>query len=170
MIGEEHLSVGDKKTEVREQKTEGRRLEAKECTASFFVIVRSACLPSSDEMKDCLMPAKRPLAYSTDPDPEPAPKTEAAPPNLAAPFPTRQRNQPVRVYLERKGRGGKTVSVIKGVMSPPHGKEALVKLLKTKLGTGGSVKDEDLEIQGDQRDNIVVLLNELGYSAKRAGG
>lgn len=116
------------------------------------------------------MAEKRPLAYSTDPTPEPAPKTEAHPPNLAAPFPTRQRNQPVRVYLERKGRGGKTVSVIKGVMSPPHGKEALVKLLKTKLGTGGAVKDEDLEIQGDHRDQLVVLLNELGYSAKRAGG
>lgn len=116
------------------------------------------------------MPEKRSIAYSTDPKPEPAPKTEAQPNNLAAPFPTRQRNQPVRVYLERKGRGGKTVSVIKGVMSPPHGKEALVKLLKTKLGTGGAVKDEELEIQGDQRDQIVALLNELGYSAKRAGG
>lgn len=116
------------------------------------------------------MPAKRPIAYSTDPQPEPAPKAEAQPPNLAAPFPTRQRNQPVRVYLERKGRGGKTVSVIKGVMSPPHGKEALVKLLKTKLGTGGAVKEDDIEIQGDQRANIVVLLTELGYSAKQAGG
>lgn len=116
------------------------------------------------------MPEKRPIAYSTDPTPTPAPKTEAQPPNLAAPFPTRQRHQPVRVYLERKGRGGKTVSVIKGVMSPPHGKEALVKLLKTKLGTGGAVKDDDLEIQGDHRDNIVAVLTELGYSAKRAGG
>lgn len=116
------------------------------------------------------MPEKRPLAYSTDPTPEPAAKAEAQPPNLAAPFPTRQRNQPVRVYLERKGRGGKTVSVIKGIMSPPHGKDALVKLLKTTLGTGGAVKDDDLEIQGDHRDTIVALLNELGYSAKRAGG
>lgn len=116
------------------------------------------------------MPEKRPIAYSTDPKPEATPKPEAAPPNLAAPFPTRQRNQPVRVYLERKGRGGKTVSVIKGVMSPPHGKEALVKLLKTKLGTGGAVKDEELEIQGDRRDDIVAVLTELGYSAKKAGG
>lgn len=116
------------------------------------------------------MAEKRPIAYSTDPKPEPPPKAEAQPPNLAAPFPTRQRNQPVRVYLERKGRGGKTVSVIKGVMSPLHGKEALVKLLKTRLGAGGAVKDEDLEIQGDHRDNIVAVLTELGYSAKRAGG
>ena len=55
-------------------------------------------------------------------------------------------------------------------MSPAHGKEALMKLLKTKLGTGGAVKEEDVEIQGDHRDAIVVLLTELGYSAKRAGG
>lgn len=55
-------------------------------------------------------------------------------------------------------------------MSPPHGKEALVKLLKNKLGTGGAVKDEDLEIQGDHRDKLVELLNELGYKAKKAGG
>ncbi|MBX3011976.1 MAG: hypothetical protein KF832_10745 [Caldilineaceae bacterium] len=116
------------------------------------------------------MAEKRRVAYSTDPTPEPPPQVEAAPRNLAAPFPTRQRNQPVRVYVERKGRGGKTVSVIKGVMSPPHGKDALVKLLKTKLGTGGAVKDEDLEIQGDHRDAIVTVLTELGYSAKRAGG
>jgi translation initiation factor 1 len=72
--------------------------------------------------------------------------------------------------LDRKGRGGKTVSVIKQVMSPPAGKEALLKLLKTKLGTGGTLKDGDIEIQGDHRDTIVAMLKELGYQAKRAGG
>jgi translation initiation factor 1 len=92
------------------------------------------------------------------------------PSNPAAPLPTRQRNQPVIVGIERKGRGGKTVSVITGVMSPPAGKEALVKLLKNKLGTGGTVKDDDIESQGDHRDQIVVILNGLGYKAKRSGG
>lgn len=116
------------------------------------------------------MAEKRPIAYSTDPQPTPVAKTEPQPKSLAAPFPTRQLNNPVRVYLERKGRGGKTVSVIKGVMSPPSGKEALVKLLKNKLGTGGALKDDDIEIQGDHRDKLVVLLTELGYNAKRAGG
>ncbi len=108
--------------------------------------------------------------FSTDPEPErPKPKEEQ-PSNLAAPFPMRQQNNPVRVHLERKGRGGKTVSVIKGVMSPPHGKQALVKLLKNKLGTGGAVKEDDVEIQGDHRDKLVDLLNGLGYQAKKAGG
>ncbi|MCB0105820.1 MAG: hypothetical protein KDE53_07920 [Caldilineaceae bacterium] len=114
--------------------------------------------------------ASKQTVFSTDPEPEAPPKPEKAPPNLAAPFPMRQQNNPVRVHIERKGRGGKTVSVIKGVMSPPHGKQALVKLLKNKLGTGGAVKDEDVEIQGDHRDTIVVLLKELGYQAKKAGG
>ena len=88
----------------------------------------------------------------------------------AGPIPSRQLNTPVRVYLERAGRGGKSVSVIKGIMSPPHGKEALLKVLKQKLGTGGAIKDENLEIQGDQREKIVAILNELGYKAKIAGG
>ncbi|MEZ4673828.1 MAG: hypothetical protein R2932_06225 [Caldilineaceae bacterium] len=116
------------------------------------------------------MASSKRTVFSTDPEPTAAPKVEKAPTNLAAPFPMRQQNHPVRVFVERKGRGGKTVSVIKGVMSPPHGKEALVKLLKNKLGTGGAVKDEDVEIQGDHRDKLVALLNELGYKAKKAGG
>ena len=112
----------------------------------------------------------RPTVYSTDPEPEPTRKEPTPTGNLAAVIPTRQLNTPVRVWLDRKGRGGKTVSVIKGIMSPPAGKEALVKLLKNKLGTGGAIKDGDIEIQGDHREKIVVLLNELGYKAKSAGG
>lgn len=112
----------------------------------------------------------RKLVYSTDPPAEAKPPQPAAPPNLAGPFPTRQLNNPVRVSIERGGRGGKTVSVIKGIMSPPHGKEALVKLLKTRLGTGGAIKGDAIEIQGDQREKIVAILNELGYKAKSAGG
>jgi translation initiation factor 1 len=79
------------------------------------------------------------------------------PPNPAAPVRSRQLNTPVLVMLDRKGRAGKSVSVIKQVMSPAAGKEALLKLLKTKLGTGGTIKDGD-------------MLKELGYQAKRAGG
>jgi translation initiation factor 1 len=76
----------------------------------------------------------------------------------------------VIVGIERKGRGGKTVSVITGVMSPLAGKEALLKLLKTKLGAGGTLSEEAIEIQGDHRDQIVAILVGLGYKAKRSGG
>jgi translation initiation factor 1 len=111
----------------------------------------------------------RKTVYSTDPAPESKP-AQPAPANVAGPFPTRQLNNAVRVSIERAGRGGKTVSVVQGVMSPPHGKEALLKLLKTRLGTGGAVKEDNIEIQGDHRQKIVALLNELGYKAKSAGG
>lgn len=116
--------------------------------------------------------ASRRLVYSTDPDPEPeaAATPGSLPANPAAPMRTRQQNTPVLVMLDRKGRGGKSVSVIKQVMSLPAGKDALLKLLKTKLGTGGTIKDGDIEIQGDHRDTIVTLLKELGYQVKRAGG
>jgi translation initiation factor 1 len=111
------------------------------------------------------------VVFSTDPEPDRIAPTEPdLPANPAAPIPTRQLNTPVRVGLERKGRGGKTVSVITGVMSTDKGKTALLKLLKNKLGAGGARKGEQLEIQGDHRDAIVALLNELGYKAKKAGG
>jgi translation initiation factor 1 len=114
--------------------------------------------------------SNRRLVYSTDPEPEATTVPTPLPANPAAPVRSRQQNTPVLVMLDRKGRGGKTVSVIKQVMSPSAGKEALLKLLKTKLGTGGTLKDGDIEIQGDHRDTIVAVLKELGYQAKRAGG
>lgn len=117
------------------------------------------------------MPRDRNVVYSTDPDDnEPKANEPALPPNPAAALPTLQHNSPVRVSLDRKGRGGKSVSVITGIKSPPKGKQALLKHLKTKLGTGGAIKGDNIEIQGDRRDDIVVLLNDLGYKAKRAGG
>lgn len=114
-------------------------------------------------------PTRR-LVFSTDPEPVTPVAPVQLPSNPAAPLRTRQQNTPVLVMLDRKGRGGKSVSVIKQVMSPPAGKEALLKLIKTKLGTGGTIKDGDIEIQGDHRDTIVTILKELGYQAKRAGG
>jgi translation initiation factor 1 len=116
--------------------------------------------------------AARRVVYSTDPQDETPKVTERTPAgaNPAAPIATRQQNQPVIVGIERKGRGGKTVSVITGVMSHEAGQQALLKLFKNKLGTGGTLKDGVLEIQGDHRDQIVELLNGLGYKAKKSGG
>jgi translation initiation factor 1 len=115
--------------------------------------------------------ARRRIVFSTDPEPvTPAPPPVELPVNPAAPVKTRQLNTPVIVGLEKARRGGKVVSVVKQVMSPPPGKQALLKLLKTRLGTGGTLKDDVIEIQGDHRDAIVALLTELGYKAKRSGG
>lgn len=116
--------------------------------------------------------SKARIVYSTDPEPEQPGSAPALDPavNPAAPVKSRQLNTPVRVALEKQGRGGKSVSVIRGVMSPPAGREALLKLLKTKLGSGGAIKGDEIEIQGDKRARIVEILNELGYKARSAGG
>ena len=119
-------------------------------------------------------PKGRRTVYSTDPEDGPVTGNPGAPApagvNPAGPIATRQKNQPVIVGIERKGRGGKTVSVVAGVMSHDAGKQALLKLLKTKLGTGGTLKDDTIEIQGDHRDQIVEILTGLGYKAKKSGG
>lgn len=117
------------------------------------------------------MPSKNSrLVYSTDPDV----KIERRPKKPKRRAPSRGPNLPddgvIRVFLERKGRGGKAVSVLRGVQSHPAGKKELAKKLKGKLGTGGAVKEGNIEIQGDHRDRIVELLTEMGYRAKKAGG
>ncbi len=72
--------------------------------------------------------------------------------------------------LERKGRGGKSVTVIEGLRMPQKEREALLKQLKAKLGTGGTLKDTCLEIQGDHYDALMAALGNLGYPAKCSGG
>jgi translation initiation factor 1 len=76
----------------------------------------------------------------------------------------------VRVQRERKGRRGKTVSVITGIAGSEAARLDVLKQLKMKLGTGGTLKEDAIEIQGDHRERIVELLNAMGYRAKQAGG
>ena len=82
----------------------------------------------------------------------------------------RPSQQKVTVRLDRKGRGGKSVTVIEGLQLPQKEREALLKQLKSKLGTGGTVKDTCLEIQGDHCDALMAALEKLGYPTKRSGG
>ena len=76
----------------------------------------------------------------------------------------------VRIKRETKGRKGKGVTIITGL--PLNGNELkkLAKELKQRCGTGGAVKDGDVEIQGDQRDVIKAFLETKGYQAKLSGG
>jgi translation initiation factor 1 len=76
----------------------------------------------------------------------------------------------VRVSRETQRRGGKVVTVIRGVDRDDATLAALGKRLRTACGAGGSVKDGVLEVQGDQRDRVVALLEQDGYTVKRAGG
>lgn len=83
-------------------------------------------------------------------------------------LPPQQQN--LRVEASRKGRKGKTVTVISGFQSKPETLEALVKQLKTQCGTGGTIKDNEIEIQGDHKQKILEILTKLGYKAKISGG
>ena len=76
----------------------------------------------------------------------------------------------VKVGRETKGRRGKGVTLVWDVPLDEAGLLKLAATLKQKCGTGGAVKDGRIEIQGDQRDRLAVVLEELGYRVKRAGG
>jgi len=76
----------------------------------------------------------------------------------------------VRVGRETKGRKGAGVTVITGIPTNPAGLKQIAKELKQKCGTGGTVKNGVIEIQGDQRDLLVEELSSRGYTVKRSGG
>jgi translation initiation factor 1 len=76
----------------------------------------------------------------------------------------------VRVSLQSKGRGGKSVTLVKGVALDPMALAVLGKQLRTACGAGGTVKDGVIEVQGDHCDTILQALAKLGHRAKRAGG
>jgi translation initiation factor 1 len=77
---------------------------------------------------------------------------------------------PVRVSRESKGRGGKTVTVIKGLPLEALALAQLGKQIKAACGSGGTVKDGVIEVQGDHCELVVQMLQKLGHAAKRAGG
>ena len=77
------------------------------------------------------------------------------------------RKQRLTVTIDRRHRAGKQVTLIAGFVGEDTQLESLCKQLKTRLGTGGSVKDGAVMIQGDVRDKVVALLTEMGHQAKR---
>jgi len=104
------------------------------------------------------------IVYSTDPDFEYNYGNEEA---ETLP-PSRQR---LRVHLDRKGRGGKEVSIVRGFAGSADDLKKLGRELKQKCGVGGSVKDGEILVQGNHADRIVELLKALGYGdVKRSGG
>ncbi len=76
----------------------------------------------------------------------------------------------VRVSRETKGRGGKAVTVIRGIPLDAAGQADLGKRLRTLFGTGGTLKNGVLELQGDHCDGVIDLLKKDGWTVKRAGG
>jgi translation initiation factor 1 len=85
-------------------------------------------------------------------------------PNL----PPQQQN--IRIQATRAGRKGKTVTVVTGFQHQPETLTMLLKQLKTQCGSGGTVKEDGLEIQGEHKQKLLEILTKLGYKAKISGG
>lgn len=104
------------------------------------------------------------MVYSTNPDfkyeTEQANGAESLPPS----------RQDLRVWLDRKQRAGKQVTLVKGFAGSDDELKELARLLKSKCGVGGTAKDGEIIIQGDFRDRVTEILIKAGYKAKKAGG
>ncbi|PUZ28789.1 translation initiation factor [Chitinophaga parva] len=98
------------------------------------------------------------IVFSTNPDFKP----QHEEPEIQDTLPPAQ--QQLRVKLDNKQRGGKTVTLIDGFIGTPDDLEKLGKALKTKCGTGGSVKDGQILIQGDYKAKVIQWLTGWGYT------
>ena len=98
------------------------------------------------------------VVYSTDVNYDYSDETE----DCTATLPSSQ--QCLRLAMERAGRAGKTVTIVRGFVGTEDDLKALCKMLKQKCGVGGSVKDGEIIIQGDRRGQLVELLKKEGYT------
>ena len=97
------------------------------------------------------------VVYSTNPDYEYSDDSQEEADTLP------KNQQKLRLNMERAGRGGKTVTLVKGFVGSEEDITALCKLLKQKCGVGGSVKDGEIIIQGDHRQRLVEILKKEGF-------
>ena len=104
------------------------------------------------------------VVYSTNPDFSfPADDSE----RQDAPAP---KDQLLYVSLDKKKRAGKEVTLIEGFIGTDGDLSQLGKTIKQKCGVGGTAKDGEILIQGNFRDRVIVILQEMGYKTKRKGG
>ena len=79
-------------------------------------------------------------------------------------------NQHLEVWIDKKHRGGKVATLVKGFVGSKADLKELGKLLKSNCGVGGSAKNGEIIIQGNYRDKLVVILEKLQYNIKKVGG
>ena len=103
------------------------------------------------------------MVYSTDPgfnyETDDEPEAETLPAG----------QQDLRVWLDRKQRAGRVVTLVRGFRGTAADLEALGRMLKQRCGVGGSVKEGEIIVQGDHRDRVAELLIRSGYRCKKAG-
>lgn len=83
---------------------------------------------------------------------------------------TQKKNQNLEAHFSNKGRAGKVVTIIKGFDGDPQSIKKFAKSIKTHTGSGGTVKNKEIIIQGNFRDKIIIFIESLGYKVKRVGG
>ena len=83
---------------------------------------------------------------------------------------TPRSQQIVRVQPTRGGKGGKTVTVIRGLQLDNAALKSLLKKLKSRIGSGGTIKESEIELHGDQVEAALELLTKEGFRPKRSGG
>jgi translation initiation factor 1 len=125
-------------------------------------IVYDSDLAASDRCPAC----GRRRAACTCGRPTPRPRAAAD----ASQAPAVPRDGVIRIFRDRKQRRGKVVTVLTGVPGHPGAVEALGADLKRLCGSGGTVKGDVIEIQGDHRDRVAEHLAHVGYRVKLAGG
>ena len=108
-------------------------------------------------------PDSRGFVYSTNPDFKFEQEQESSEILPAA-------KQKLRVRLDTKHRAGKAVTLIEGFVGTNHGLEELGKKLKSHCGTGGSAKDGEIIVQGDQREKVMQWLQRNGYTCSKISG
>ncbi len=104
------------------------------------------------------------IVYSTNPDFQFTEKQKEEPDTL----PPDQ--QDLRVMIDRKQRKGKTVTIVTGFAGKENDLKELGKLLKSGCGVGGTVKDNQILIQGDMHQKVMEILKSKGYHVKKSGG
>ena len=113
---------------------------------------------STIEKKDVDNKKRVGVVYSTNPDYSYSEDKEEEPETLP------KNQQKLRLNMERAGRGGKTVTLVKGFIGSEEDINVLCKLLKQKCGVGGSAKDGEIIIQGDHRQRLIEILKTEGYT------
>jgi translation initiation factor 1 len=100
------------------------------------------------------------IAYREFGEEEPAAEIPELPPN----------QHKLKIEVSKKGKGGKTVTIVSGFQVSPETLSSLTKAFKNQCGAGGTMKDNSIEIQGDFRQQLLEIVTKLGYKAKLSGG